>query len=255
MQKIRSQTSLTGVENYENNYMELPFENIVREYRKKNILEIVKKYPHSQFLEIGCGADPLFMEIRDFTKMVVVEPSTLFYQMALANANANEYGNILVINDLIENITDKLQEEFFDFIVIGGFLHEIKNPEAVLQAVRKIATKNTLVYSFVPNVKSFHRLLAYEMGIIESINQKSGHDKLFQRQNSYDPDTFNKLLTHNGFSVVESGSYFIKPFTHAQMNELLSTGIIDKNCLDGLDKMQKHLPGMGAEIYNVCRLQ
>jgi len=253
MQKIPSKIGLTGVENYENNYMELPFENIMREYRKKNILEIVNRYPHSRFLEIGCGADPLFMEVRDFTKMIVVEPGQLFYQMAIANANENP--NIRIINDLIENITDKLHDESFDFIVIGGFLHEIKNPVDVLQAVRKIATKNTLVYSFVPNAKSFHRLLAYEMGIIESINQKSGHDKLFQRQKSYDPDTFNKLLTDNEFSVVESGSYFIKPFTHDQMNNLLSKGIVDKNCLDGLDKMKKYFPDLGAEIYNVCRPQ
>lgn len=243
---------VADLNSYESNYMDLPFENILREYRKKNISEILKKYTHNRFLEIGCGAAPLFREITDFDKMVVVEPGKLFYEMAINQSNANP--KILIINDSVENITDKLSHETFDFIVIGGFLHEIQNPDIVLQAIRQICTKNTAVYSFVPNAMSFHRLLAFEMGITESIYQKSDHDKLFQRHNVYDIDAFNKLLIKNRFTVIESGSYFIKPFTHNQMDELLKQGIIDKSCLDGLEKMKIYMPNLGAELFNICKI-
>lgn len=252
MLKQSSDHGLIEVENYESNYMELPFENIMREYRKRNVIETLNNYTHSRFLEVGCGADPLFLEINDFDQMVVVEPGNLFYEMAKTNSNSNP--NIVIVNNLIENIGDELIHGPFDFVVIGGFLHEIKRPDVVLQAVRKLCSKNTVVYSFVPNAKSFHRLLAYEMGIIENVYQKSGHDELFQRQKSYDSDSFNELLADNGFSVVESGSYFIKPFTHDQMNELLLKGIIDKTCLNGLGKMTKYFPEQGAEIYNISRI-
>jgi len=206
-------TGLTGVANYEHNYMELPFENIMREYRKKNTINIISRYPHAHFLEIGCGADPLFIDIHDFSNMVVIEPGKLFYDLAISKSKLDANPNIVIINDLIENTTEELSQYNFDFVVIGGFLHEIKNPDVVLQVVKKLCKSNTIVYSFVPNSKSFHRLLAYEMGIIKSLNQKSSHDWLFQRQSSYDINSFNQLLINNGFVIRESGSYFIKPFT------------------------------------------
>ena len=147
-----------------------------------------------------------------------------------------------------------MQKKTFDFIVIGGFLHEIDNPDIVLQSIRRICSRNTVIYSFVPNAESFHRLLALEMGIIQSIYQKSEQDKLFNRQKFYDINEFNKLLKINGFNILQSGSYFIKPFSHAQMNDLLERGIIDKRLIDGLDKMKKFLPNLGAELFNVCKI-
>jgi SAM-dependent methyltransferase len=239
-------------DNYQNNYKDLPFENILREYRKKNILETLKKYPHSRFFEIGCGLEPLFIDIKDFDKMVIVEPCKLFYETAMKLANANQ--RIIIVNDLIENIIDPLHQETFDFIYIGGFLHEIQNPDIVLKKIRNICSKNTVIYTWVPNARSFHRLLAFEMGIIESVYQKSEHDNLFQRQNVFDIDKFSKLLTMNGFKIIKSGSYFIKPFTHDQMNMLLNNGIIDKSGLDGLNKMIKYLPEWGAELFTICKI-
>ena len=73
------------------------------------------------------------------------------------------------------------------------------NPDKVLQAIRKVCSEKTVIYSHVPNAKSFHQLLAYEMGIIDSIYKKSGQDELFKRQNVYDIETFNELLTRNKF--------------------------------------------------------
>lgn len=239
-------------QNYESNYLDLPFENTLREYRKRKILETLSVFPHDVFLEIGCGPYPLFKDISYYKKMVIVEPGELFFKMAKIQANLNP--KILVINDIIENLEEQLREIEFDFIVVGGFLHEIENPDVVLKSVKKCCNKNTIIYSFVPNAKSFHRLLALEMGLIDSIYQKSGHDRLFQRQNVYDIDIFNELMTHNGFNIIDFGSYFVKPFTHSQMFELLKLEIIDKSCLDGLEKMIKFLPNMGAELYNICKI-
>ena len=61
-------------------------------------------------------------------------------------------------------------------------------------------------------------------------------------------------LPEINFKIIESGSYFVKPFTHDQMNKMLSLGIIDKSCLNGLDKMIKFLPGLGAELWNICSI-
>ncbi len=237
---------------YENNFKDLPFENVIRKYRKMKVLDIIKKYPHENFLEIGCGPDPLFNEVKDFDKMFVVEQGKMFYEMANDQAGLNK--KIIIINDLIENVADELVKANIDFIVIGGFLHEIENPDEVLQSVKKICSKNTVVFSNVPNAKSFHRLLAYEMGFINSIYEKSEHDKLFQRHEVYDKESFNQLLINNGFKIIEDGSYFIKPFSNGQMDKMLNMQIIENSCLDGLDKMTKILPDMGAELFNCCMI-
>jgi hypothetical protein len=136
-------------------------------------------------------------------------------------------------------------------LISGG--HETKDPDTVLQAIGKICTGRTVVYSFVPNANSFHRLLASQMGIIKSIYQKSEYHILFQRQTVFDADTFSRLFTNQGSEIIESGSYFIKPFTNYQMGELLRKGIIDKCCLEGVAKMTELLPEMGTELFNCCK--
>jgi len=241
------------VSNYENDYTSLPFEDILRGYRRENIFRSIKHYAAKRILEIGCGPDPLFIHFNDFDSMLVVEPGNIFFEKALAAAGANP--KIRVTNAFIEDLAEELEKEQFDFIIIGGFLHEISNPEQVLQSVKKIAAATTVVHSFVPNARSFHRLLAFESGIIDSIYKKSAHDELFQRTSVYDADTYSRLFTDNGFRVSDAGSYFIKPFTHTQMVAMLSNGIIDGAVLNGLNKMTGYLPGLGAELYVNCTLQ
>ena len=92
------------------------------------------------------------------------------------------------------------------------------------------------------------------MGFINSIYEKSEHDKLFQRHQVYDKESFNQLLINNGFKIIEDGSYFIKPFSNGQMDKMLNMQIIENSCLDGLDKMTKILPDMGAELFNCCMI-
>jgi SAM-dependent methyltransferase len=235
------------IKKYQANYAELPFENSLREYRWQNIYQCLEQYPHKKILEIGCGFEPLFKGFDDFEKMLVVERGDDYYKVAKALAGVDK--RIEIINGFFENVVDSLVPQTFDFIIIGGFLHEIDNPGAVLQAVKKLCTNTTVVHSFVPNAHSFHRLVAYEMGLIKDVYQKSGHDELFQRVEVYNIDAFKNLFIQNGFTVADCGTYFIKPFAHSQMNEMVNSNIIGKAVLDGLNKMTKYFPEQGAEIY------
>ena len=54
----------------------------------------------------------------------------------------------------------------------------------------------------------------------------------------------NKCITINTM-----GSYFVKPFTHKQMENLLKEGIINEKIIDGLNGMTKYMPNLGSEIY------
>lgn len=236
---------------YEKNYIDLPFEGILREYRRNKILELIRRYPHDNFLEIGCGPDPLFRYISDFMEMTVVEPGVTFYK--LAHKNVGNVDNVTVINNRIEDTIDILSYKNFDFLVIGGFLHEVTDPDSVLQAVRKVCSKDTVVFSFAPNARSFHRLWAQKSGLIDSVYSKSRHDDLFNRHQVYDIEAFNNLFRRNNYDVIESGTYFVKPFPHDLMSLLIEHGYIDTPHLNGLDKMVEYMPDMGAELWNICK--
>lgn len=67
----------------------------------------------------------------------------------------------------MEEVYKTLLEHDFDFIIISGLLHEVPDPKKLLQSIYKICKQDTLVHINVPNVYSFHRLLAYEMGCIK----------------------------------------------------------------------------------------
>jgi ubiquinone/menaquinone biosynthesis C-methylase UbiE len=237
---------------YEINYLDLPFEGLLRKYRIKKLLEILGKYPHKRFLEIGSGPYPLFQVVDGYEKMFVVEPGKQFYNIVLSKAKC--LTNVHILNETIENAIESLKNETFDFIVIGGFLHEISNAPEVLDAIRKVCSKDTVIYSFVPNARSMHRLLALKMDLIESLYEKSGHDKLFVRQYVYDSESFNELFSRHKYKTIESGSYFLKPFTHFQMDTLIEQEILSKSTLDGLDKMVEFFPGMGAELWNIVKI-
>jgi SAM-dependent methyltransferase len=240
------------INTYELDYRKLPFEDVLRQYRQKNVVLALSKSPSKSILEIGCGSQPLFLEYDDFEKMVAVEPLNEFF--AEARELAGNDARITLINDRFENVAEQLAGQHFDFVIIGGFLHEIKNPVEVLEAVKKVCAADTVIHSFVPNAHSFHRLLAFEMGLIDTVYQKSGHDEMFERLEVYNVETFKKLFGLNGFDVDECGTYFIKTFTHSQMHDMLASNVVDKTVIDGLYKMTKYFPLHGAEIFVNCRI-
>ena len=89
--------------------------------------------------------------------------------------------------------------------------------------------------------------------IIDSIYKKSSKQIKLQQSHTYDIDTLEILVKKSGLSVIESGSYFIKPFTHKQMHKLLNSSEIDGQILDGLDRMIEHCPELGSEIFVTCK--
>jgi hypothetical protein len=232
---------------YEADYSELPFEDVLRTYRQENIFTQLAATGAKRILEIGSGPLPLFKSMDNFERMVVVEPGDHFF--SIAKDLAGDDKRITVIHDFFENIVDELVPEKFDFIILGGFLHEISNPDEVLQLVQKVCHPTTVVHSFVPNAKSFHRLLASEMGLIKDIYQKSAHDELFNRTAVYNMDSFKELFQKNNYSVESFGTYFMKPFTNSQMQQMVLSQIITASVLEGLNKIIRYFPDNGSEMF------
>ena len=106
-----------------------------------------------------------------------------------------------------------------------------------------------IVHINVPNARSFHRLLAVEMGLISDVFALSDTQRTMQQSRTYDLDSLKSYLEGFGLKIVDAGSYFVKPFTHAQMHCILEKGCIGRDVIEALFGMSKYMPDLGSEIY------
>lgn len=242
---------MRDIAKYTDDYNQPNFEDYQVEFRRKKILEIIDKYKPQTILEIGCGMEPLFQFLNyKFEKYVIVEPSEVFYGNAVKKADKDK--RIICHKKYfgIDHIEFNLE---FDMIICSSLLHEVDRPQELLDAIRNICTENTVVHINVPNANSFHRLLAKKMGLIKDEHEMSERNLLYQQHEVFDTASLAVLLAQTGFEVVESGGYFVKPFTHDQMYQMMKNNIIDEKVLDGLYLMTEYLPDLASEIYINCK--
>ncbi len=236
------------LEDYENG----DFEVILTKYRKKKMREILQRYSTRRMLEIGCGMEPFFLSYGDFDYMAVVEPADIMFQRAERYRQESEK-NIECIYGFVEDKVDELQGKDFDFILLAGLIHEVEDVDRLMNSVRRICPEHGHVLITTNNPHSFHLTLAYESGIIPHLGLLTDKAKSFQRHRTFTMEEMKQLICKHGFSVVEEGACFVKPFAHSQMKALLDNHIITEAVLDGLDKMVKYIPELGAENYCVVR--
>lgn len=238
---------------YQENYASLPFEASQARYRKRKIVESLIKYRARSILEVGCGFDPIFNHYAAFDHCTIVEPGNDFAHRARAQAQSRD--GITVVHGTLEDNVDTLLAVRYDFVVLSSLLHEIRDSEKLLDATARLCGPTTIVHINVPNARSFHRLLALEMGIIGDLFEKSATQQRMQQSHTFDVDSLATLVLQSGFQVVEQGSFFLKPFTHAQMASLQAAGLVTDLMLDGLYNLSKYFPDNGSEIFMNVRLR
>ena len=243
---------MRDITKYTQDYLNDDFEQYAVCYRRKKVLEILNKYKPEKILEIGCGTSSIFDFYHDYKEFTVVEPSKEFCEIV---KNAQFYNNkITVINDFIENTYEELKNNTFDFILVSSLIHELINPDNLMQVIKLLSNKDTIIHINVPNEDSFHLLWALESGIIKKLDSLSQTAKKYQRNNTYNIEKLKKYCLDQGFCSFEEGSYFIKIFNNTKMLSCFEHDIINKDLLDGLDKLIKYFPQNGSEIFVNCRI-
>ena len=243
---------MRNLENYQKKYLKLAFEDIQAKYRKKKIIEILEHHAPKSILEIGCGMDSIFNYFTNCELITVIEPCKNFYENALRQSKNKP--SIEVINlDLVSAVKHNLEPKY-DFILLSSLLHELPKYQEILDYVFKLCSRDTIVHINVPNARSFHRLLALKMGIIEDVFEKSDTQKNMQQFHTFDIQSLKSVVTSCGFDIIDEGSYFLKPFTHSQMAWLKEINFLDEKMLMGFYELTSIFPDNGSEIYvNVKR--
>ena len=238
-----------NIDNYEEVYLKSNFEKEMVRIRRRKVLEIMNDLKPKRILEIGCGIESIFKFYSDFELFTVVEPSRFFVEIAKKEKENYSEKNIIIYQDLVENIINELKRDNYDLILLSGLLHEVKSPQYLISEIKKIMTTDTILHVNVPNSNSFHRVLAKEAGLIKTVFELSPNNIKLQQNTVFNLENLEKLSTDNDFIVQSKGSYFIKPFTHEQMQNLLDENIIDSRVISGFYNMAKYMPNMGAEIF------
>jgi 2-polyprenyl-3-methyl-5-hydroxy-6-metoxy-1,4-benzoquinol methylase len=224
------------------------FENALIASRRNQVLSALERHPHEDVLEIGCGLDPLIAHMRNTRSFTTVEPCESFVECARA-AGAE------VVQGFLEDVLPELEiRRPFDFVVASSLLHEVPDPSRFLDSVRTLCDPGTIVHFDVPNMRSMHRLLAVEMGLIPDVFEESETERRFQRTTRFDATRFRAALVCAGFEIVQFGTYFIKPFSHSQMEALIDSNIVSHDVIRGLEKLAAHLPDFGAEMFADVRV-
>lgn len=240
------------IASYERAYAGSDFEPVQARMRKRKLLEVLAAWRPRRVLEIGCGDDALFNHYHDFERFCVVEPGAAFARQAQENAAGD--ARIRIVRGFMEDAAGALEGESFDCILLSGLLHEVPDCAPLLASVAQVCAAGTRVHVNVPNARSLHRLLAREMGLIGALQTLSPRQQSLQQQRTFDLDALAGVCEQAGFEVFERGSYFVKPFTHAQMAQLQHSGMLDERMLEGLYGLERELPGLGSEIFVHLRL-
>lgn len=235
-----------GDRDYEQAYGAHAFEVVQAGFRKRMLLELLARLRPVSVLEVGCGLDSFANYWTAARRFDVVEPRAGF--AAEARKALTGRRGVRLVEGGLEEVAHELQGGY-DLILLSGLLNEIADCRPLLQAVRQLCADATVVHANVPNARSVHRLLAFEMGLIDAPTQMSDMQKVFQQPWIFTQDSLAELARANGFEPFEQGSYFIKPFTHGQMQRLREEGFLTDAMLDGLWGLERHMPGLGSEIF------
>jgi hypothetical protein len=182
-----------------------------------------------------------------FNRWVIVEPARDFAD--IAEAYAQHEPRVSVHRGFFEDVAPALieREGPFDLVVLSGLLSELSEPDVVLGAARDAAGESGIVHINVPNAYSLHRRLARAMGLIADEHTMSDRNKALNQYRNYDADSLREDVEKAGLRVQEAGGYFLKPFTHAQMEGV--TRLLGREILPGLWQLGRELPELASEIF------
>lgn len=247
------------IQSYQHVYQEeYGFESVLVAARQRLLLELLAKDVPSVVVEVGCGTDLLYHRVMEegiqIGRWIIVEPSDAFVEIATKAARRAKALHVVpgFVEDVVEQVKD-LCGASADIVICSGVLHEVPDVPKVLQAIRQILQGDGLLHANVPNSLSMHRRLARAMGLIADEKQLTERNKALDQFRVFDRESLKQAVDASGFSIEDEGGYFIKPFTHAQMQAIRPT--LTTEILDGLWKLGRELPELASEIYVNARVR
>lgn len=151
-----------------------------------------------------------------------------------------------------------LFEEFnppclYDCVVASHVLEHLLDVQSVLKIIHAALGENGLLFVAVPNARALSRQLARHMGLIDDLYALTPNDLRGGHRRVYDRVTLNRELEIAGFEIVSQGGIFFKYLADFQMDQMIDTGILGEQQLEGLFSLGNEYPDMCADVYAIVR--
>jgi SAM-dependent methyltransferase len=243
------------IDRYQRAYLaDYGFEKKMVFYRRRMLLDRIRHVQPEYVLEVGCGEESLYNHCLANGLTVkswgIVEPARRFCEAAAAH----RLPKCQIVHGFIEDEVNELKNilpAIPDLVICSSVLHEVSSAHRFLAAVSNVMGINSLLHVNVPNARSFHRRLAVAMGIIQDETEMSDRNRILQQHRVYDLKALTCDLENADFCVVQTGGYFVKPFTHVQMESILP--VLGDAVMDGLFELGIRNPEWASEIFAECR--
>lgn len=228
------------------------FEERVQYFRQRKCSEVIghRINESSRVLEIGPGFTPIVEKITILGSYVGIEPGELPFNSLVSRFSSDS--RVQIHKSAFEDMKNKLEHSSFDAIVSLGVLGEGGvDPADFLHQLGDLMKPESFGYINVPNKNSMHRIIGKEAGYLEDLCELSPRQTNLGVRELYDLPELIEAVTSSirGASIVESGSFLIKPFTHEQLNATLQEGIIGEEVVEAMYQSSSFFPDVGAEIY------
>lgn len=176
--------------------------------------------------------------IQDFERVVAVEGA------ADLVAKIPDASNLVKVCSLFEEFNTG---EKFDTIVFNHVLEHIADPVPLLKRISGWLAPGGHFIVGVPNARSFHRMVAVKMGLLESIYTLNERDHQLGHQRVYDMDLLKDHITQGGFSIAHETGIFLKFLANGQIEQWFSQDMIQ-----AFYELGKDYPELCAEIMVVA---
>lgn len=137
----------------------------------------------------------------------------------------------------------------YDNIILGHVLEHVKNPVKILKLASSWLSGGGRIICAVPNAKSIHRQAGVLMGLLETENQLNATDIRVGHRRVYDMDTLKKDFADASLKIIQSGGYWLKPESNAQIETYWSVDMVN-----AFLRLGERYPDIAAEIYLVASI-
>jgi 2-polyprenyl-3-methyl-5-hydroxy-6-metoxy-1,4-benzoquinol methylase len=138
-------------------------------------------------------------------------------------------------------------EEKFDTIILNHVLEHIADPIPLLKQILQWLAPGGKFIVGVPNAKSFHRMVAVKMGLLESIYSLNERDLQLGHERVYDMDLLKAHLTDAGFTISHETGVFLKFLANGQIEKWFTQEMIQ-----AFYELGKDFPELCAEILVIA---
>lgn len=217
------------------------FNGYMNKYRVSKILELCKG---ETVLDIG-SADAFMAEALApfFKRIVALDGSATLVQRARERLCSQSH--VEVIHAMVEEFETP---ERFDLVLLSFILEHVTDPIALVVKAARFVKLTGTVFVMVPNAYSLHRRVGVAMGLLTSVDDFSESDKRQGHRRVYTEERLRTDLEAGRLCVDELGTFFIKPLSNAQMEQL------DPQIANAFFMISQDLPGLGSMIYAKCYL-